>query len=70
MEIEKTRDECRARVEYQSQDTIKLVDEKISSGQGSFVCRYPDGACQLANKQNSGFITKVVRGDCLVRDSS
>ena len=70
MKTETTDKECGVRVEFQSLVTIKPVDGEASSGQGSFVCRYPDGACQLANKQTASFIAKVVRGACFVRGSS
>ena len=60
--------QCRARVEFKSQQIIILAGGEMPSGQGSLVCNYPkEGACQLANKESSGFIANVVNGVCLAR---
>jgi len=59
--------QCGARVEFKSQETIGLTGREIPKRQGSFFCNYPNGVCQLANREHSGFNTNLVKGVCLAR---
>lgn len=58
---------CGAQVAFQSREQVKLADGTvISSGQGRLTCNYPKGVCQKRNKENSGFMVQVVKGECKV----